>query len=133
MSLLPIIDALDALITKGAPLCDVKAAIARLRDQLEAFEKEVKELQEQKAGLEEEADNFYTQIETNPGKEQFVEHRGALFKRKPEGGYHLAVYCPRCHGSAGSFGGLPYECGKCKWFADFEKSDLANVMLELTP
>jgi hypothetical protein len=63
-------------------------------------------------------------------REEFVEHRGALFKRKAGGGYHMAVYCPRCKQSASSLHTLPYDC-PCGWSADFNKFDLAAIMKDL--
>lgn len=61
----------------------------------------------------------------------FVEARGALFKRNPDGSFQKAVYCPNCHMSTAT-AGLPfYSCGKCKWISSFSEQDLPQVLAEL--
>ncbi|HYT60243.1 MAG TPA: hypothetical protein VEL06_08730 [Haliangiales bacterium] len=63
--------------------------------------------------------------------EQFVEHRGALFKRKPDGGFHEAVYCPKCHTSTSSPDGhAAYHC-YCGWRADFNGFEFRKILKDL--
>jgi uncharacterized protein YegP (UPF0339 family) len=62
---------------------------------------------------------------------QFVECRGALFKRKALGGYQQTVFCPVCQRPMMSFQRtLPYSC-KCGISLDFTASELQSVMSEL--
>jgi hypothetical protein len=62
-------------------------------------------------------------------KDEFVEARGALFKRKPGGGYHETVYCPSCKMPLSSFGGdFPYSCDRCKVHLDFFLQDLPTIL-----
>lgn len=64
-------------------------------------------------------------------RDEFVEHRGALFKRMPGGGFHEAVYCPNCKRSTGSLDRMiPYSC-TCGWLATFEPYKLPNVLKEI--
>jgi hypothetical protein len=65
-------------------------------------------------------------------KEEFVEHRGGLFKRRPGGGYHNTVFCIKCHMPISSFGGdFPYVCDNCNIPLDFNQRDLPNILKEL--
>ena len=64
--------------------------------------------------------------------EEFVEHEGALFKRRPEGGYHRGVYCPTCRNSISSLVEMLYfYCPQCNWRADFTGQQLPDVMERL--
>lgn len=65
---------------------------------------------------------------------QFTEHRGALFKREPSGGYAKAVYCPECKVStAGLAGPIPFTCHRCGWASSFGTSSLDAVIAEIAP
>jgi hypothetical protein len=103
---------------------------ASLRLQAAALEKKVAQLEAENATLKQRVGQLESGLAAKTMLQEFVEHRGALFKRKPDGGYHLAVYCPRCKQSVGSFHTLPYECS-CGWSADFSGSDLQSVMKDL--
>ena len=64
--------------------------------------------------------------------EDFIKNEGALFKRKPEGGYDGLVYCPRCRKSTDSMlNKLPFYCSYCHWTADFDAEELAAIMKTL--
>jgi cell division protein FtsB len=65
--------------------------IAFAAEQVRALEKQIEDLKREVAPLKEENGRLKAQLAAKSRDEQFVEHRGALFKRKPEGAYHLAV------------------------------------------
>src|ERR1017187_9156779 len=69
-------------------------AVQRL--QLQTFENEVTKLEKENADLKKRVSQLESELAAKTRLEEFVEHHGALFKRKPGGGYHSAVYCPRC-------------------------------------
>jgi len=130
--LLELIERIEALVSNCVDPAQIKPHLASLSEHIEGLEQEIKDLKSKNAGLEGEASNFYADVETNPGKEDFVEHRGAFFKRKPEGGYHLAVYCPRCHESTGSLHEeMPCVCSACDWYSGFSSGQLASILKEL--
>jgi hypothetical protein len=105
--------------------------IALLRDQLQAAEKQIEKLEAENASLKEKLSKCEAKLEALSRGEEFVEHRGALFKRKPEGGYHLTVYCPHCRKVAGTIDrNFPYSC-RCGWAVDFTPADLERVLKEL--
>ena len=62
----------------------------------------------------------------------FVEHAGALFKPKPEGGYLPAVYCPHCKDPVSALAdSLYFYCPRCNWRAKFKGQQLHAVMESL--
>ena len=103
----------------GIPVNAVlRERIAALIEDNERLSKQVVELEQENAALKKQEGSHRSQILAASSPAEFEEHRGALFKRKPGGGYHLAVYCPNCKRSASSFHVLPYECS-CGWSGDF--------------
>ena len=67
--------------------------------------------------------------------EQFVEHRGAFFKRRNGGGYSPTVYCGSCKTSTttegpGEFVYEKFVC-KCGWKSDFSLETLDRLLSEL--
>ena len=64
-------------------------------------------------------------------KVYFVEHEGALFKRRVGGGFHTTVYCPRCKNACAASDGTHYTCPTCRWTAAFSKKDIAGLLKEL--
>lgn len=120
------------IVTEHGSSTIQKERIVLYKEKMEALVEKVKELESKNAELEKERSNLAAQLKTKTSQEEFVEHRGALFKRKPEGGYHLAVYCPHCRKSVDSpHGILPYCCTRDNWFADFDRRELEKIMKEL--
>jgi ribosomal protein L37AE/L43A len=124
-----------------------------LKEQLLAVERDQFELErrhtQEMAQLNAEHDHFVSQLKANHAAEvanlqaviqklqeqqgEFVEHYGAMFKRKPGGGYHHAVYCPDCKGPMVSRGNLlPFNCAKCKRTLNFAGEKLQQVLAELS-
>jgi len=62
-------------------------------------------------------------------QEDFIEHEGAMFKCKADGGYHRIVFCPSC-GDAMPFLAdmLCFYCPKCNWRSNFTGQQLQAVM-----
>jgi hypothetical protein len=66
---------------------------------------------------------------------QFVEHRGAFFKRKQGGGYSPTVYCGSCRTSTTTEGPGEFTYEKfvcvCGWKSDFNLESLDRLLSEL--
>lgn len=64
--------------------------------------------------------------------EAFTEYRGALFKKRPGGGYEYAVYCHRCQASTSAWpdDSEVFSC-TCGWCSSFRGNQLAAVIAEL--
>jgi hypothetical protein len=110
----------------------LRQRVELLKDQAAALERRVKDLEQDNAQLRSRVKEFEESDADRAVSFDFVEHRGALFKRKPGGGYERAVYCPKCQVSTSSLEKmLPYHCGACRWCADFTGRELDEVLKEL--
>ncbi|ELB6473047.1 hypothetical protein RH437_004469 [Salmonella enterica] len=91
----------------------------------EATEKELTEVKEKNIKLGKE-------IAAYREKEEFIQHRGAAFRKNPAGGYISAVYCPNCFVQVGpGSSGLLFFCKKCGWLSVFKGSDFRHVIESL--
>jgi primosomal protein N' len=123
---------LSDLVTEHGSATIRGERILQLKEQVEALMEKVKELESQNSDLEKENSKLAAQLKAKTCEEEFVEHRGALFKRKPEGGYHLAVYCPVCRHSVDSIEAImPYVCERDKWWSSFRGNEIDKVRAEL--
>ena len=105
---------------------------AVLRLQAQALEKKVAELEQKCAGLESQVSSLQSELAAKTIPAEFVEHRGALFKRRPNGGYYDDVLCRRCKQPMVSFvGEHPVMCNPCGVTVNFAGCDLPMMMLEL--
>ena len=121
---LPIFKELERLITEHGSAAILKERNALLKDQLDLLKAEFTKLERRNAELE-------RRLATSEQKEQFVEENGALFKRRREGGYHKAVYCPKCRQSTAPFPeGAEFVCS-CGWFSSFTEDKLPTIMNSL--
>ena len=102
------------------------------RDKLQAAEKQIENLKRENTQLKEQLAQQESKLVANTSREEFVKHRNAAFKRKPEGGYHLSVYCPICHEPAGTIAPcFPFSCTPCDWATDITPSNLDSIIKEL--
>ena len=125
-----LLEYLDKLVTEHGSAAVLDKHLAFVREQAGVLTRQVEALQRENTTLNERLRQCNEQLASKTAADDFVEHRGALFKRKPGGGYHQAVYCPVCRTPAGSHHTLPYDC-RCGWSADFSKFDLDRILTEL--
>jgi hypothetical protein len=124
-----LLEHIDKLITERGSAAIMGKHLDLLRDQAQALENQVADLQRENAALEDRVAELEAQVASAVAREEFVEHHGAFFKRKPGGGYHEAVFCPSCHGPMSSLQGmLPYVCQRCSTVLDFTSRDLEGIM-----
>lgn len=127
-----LLEMFDKIIVERGSAAVRSDHIALLRDQLQAAEKRIEQLEKENSGLKKALADYKAKLEAVSRAEEFVEHRGALFKRKPGGGYHLAVYCPTCRRVAGTIAhNFPYSCTACGWAVEFSPVDLDRILGEL--
>lgn len=116
---------------KEIPLSDIlRERLTSAERTIEQLEKENVNLKQENARLKEQNNKFVEQLaQFRISRDEFVEARGALFKRKIGGGYHETVYCPGCKMPLSSFGGdFPYSCDRCKIYLDFFLNDVPNIL-----
>ena len=111
----------------------LRERLAFAAEQAKALEKKVEQLESENTALKKENSRLKAELSAKAREEQFVEHRGALFKRKPDGTYHEAVYCPLCQKPTGSLiDEMVYSCTEsCGWVGTFTPRQLQKVMAEL--
>lgn len=123
---------LEKLITERGSAAVLDKHLNYVKEQAEALEKQNAELHKENAALKKRVADLETQIAPKATSHEFVECRGALFKRKPGGGYHYAVFCPDCSGPMASLmDELPFSCHKCRRSVSFTGQELKSVMRDL--
>ncbi len=112
------------------------------KDVIDLLEKKVSLLTEQVTTLEREKTDLKKKIadleqrEASTKAEEFVEEFGAAFRRKADGSFHQAIYCPIHHTTAGSpDGAFPYSCSdpNCNWSSDITPNTLRATIRKLNP
>ncbi len=111
----------------------LRERLLKLDAEIDRISKENIELKKENAEcakkLREVSEKYKELVETC---EDFKEYKGALFKRRPEGGYHEAVYCPRCKIAMSAKAlGSPFRCF-CGFTTHFNKIALNAILKELT-
>ena len=131
-----LIEYLDKLIVEHGSSVIADKHRDFIRAQAAALEKKVADLEADNTALKKRVGQLESELSAKTRLEEFAEQEGALFKRKPDGSYHAAVYCPRCKIAAGTTGSIihrsviPYSCG-CGWVSGFPASRLDTILKEL--
>lgn len=103
-----------------------------MNDKAAAMDKENKDLREEVARLTAELAQLHTELVNCRKTEEFTEHRGGLFKRRPAGGYHETVYCPQCRLPMGFFEATgEFHCDPCMRQTSFRERSLEKVISRL--
>ncbi|NDP42327.1 MAG: hypothetical protein GZ089_06365 [Aromatoleum sp.] len=135
--LLAVVASLRPTIGFTAPdAAETNQRIAFVEAQLQLILADIVKLQKENSALKEQRAKMQLGGTSQQQSAEFVEHRGALFKRLPSGGYLDSPTCPVCHSAMSAFHELfPFECGKpsCGQKAGFKGEDLKRVMSELPP
>jgi hypothetical protein len=127
-----IVNDIQKLIAEVGTSSVLRERLLMLKDRLLEAEEEKLSLQRTIRDQEQELSDLRQQLEKKVTEDQFVEHRGALFKRKPSGSYHRAVYCPHCLTSIASMEGFtPFYCERCSFMTNFNGIELPGILEEL--
>lgn len=114
----------------------LKEHVALLRSKLEFIQDRVIALEAENARLIGRNAELEQEAVRQAASAQFVESRGALFKRLAGGEYSETPYCPVCHSAMWAFESMfPFECGNqsCKRIAGFKGGELKEVLSRLPP
>ena len=103
-----------------------------IKEQTDQLADECRDLKMKLTQFEEENVKLKEQLKAQTITQEFVEYRGAFFKRGLSGAYDPTVYCPSCHAPLGSMEGFfPYACDKCEIELDFNGKDLPQILKTL--
>jgi len=121
----------------GMGLVDLAEKLINERGSAAVMEKRLMLIKEEAAVLERKNGEMACEVERlSKENAEFVEEFGAAFKRKPDGTFHEAVYCPIHHTPASSMeGGVPYFCSdpNCGWSSNITPNTLKSTILKLNP
>lgn len=128
---IPLFSEIERLIVEHGSASVLKEHVSLLRQKLALLEAEFLKLEKENSQLKRRVEELSEKLSFAVTAQEFHEERGALFKRKPGGGWHIAVYCPRCKSSASPFPpGAEFNC-QCGWFSSFTENELSKVMAGL--
>jgi len=128
-----IIEYIDKLIAERGSATVLRERLALLKEQAQPVLDEAAQLREENATLKQRVAQLEAELSAKARRDEFVEHRGALFKLNPRGGYHQAVFCPKCLGPMSSTDHLvDYSCESCRLSVDFTGRQLSAVLSELS-
>ena len=128
---IPILTEIERWITEHGSAAILKEHLSFLQAKLVALKDEITNRERQNASLKAQVAELEQQLAANSATEKFIEEAGALFKRRVAGGYHNAVYCPKCHLSTSPFPpGAEFNC-QCGWFSSFTELELPAVHARL--
>ena len=126
------LELIDKLINERGSAAILERQLAFVREQAEVIVNKVAQLEQEKATAEQRLAQLEAELKAYRDAEQFVEHEGALFQRKPEGGYSLLPRCPNCRAPMVSgFSGVPYSCATCHYRAPFDQDNLPQIIAKL--
>ncbi len=128
---IPVLSEIERWIAEHGSATVLKEHLAFLQVKLTALREEVALLERENAELKQQVIELEGKLKTATVAEHFIEERGALFKRRTNGEYHNAVYCPKCRQSASPFPPCEeFNCA-CGWFSSFTERELPNILREL--
>lgn len=127
-----LLENIQTLINEHGSSAVLRERLLLLREQIEKLTNEITDLNKKLSDSQAEIVKLQKQLSEKTASEEYIEHRGALFKRKPSSGYDNTVYCPLCRVPLASFGNvLPFHCSRCSIQLNFTGEDLPSVLKEL--
>lgn len=111
----------------------LRERLALLRDQLQDRDHRIQTLQAAMQQLERESADLRRQLQQQTVPEDLVEHRGALFRKRPGGQVQEDALCLRCRTPMYSVGGAtPFKCGSCGYIVGFTGRELHGVLAQVS-
>ena len=121
---------INKLITEHGSAEVLAKHLAFIRDQAQSLEKENVDLKKRVSELEELTRKLTGELQAKAVGEEFIKHRGVLFRKFPAGGYEDSAYCPHCKGPMFSLmGATPFKCTRCSFVAGFTGTELKTKVL----
>ena len=131
---IPILGEIERLINEHGSSTILKEHLALLNTKLALLKEHIEKLEKENASVIKENTDLKQQLTRQDERANFVEARGALFKRIPGGGYIETPHCPYCHRAMTCLRrALPFECSNksCNHVANFKGIELWSVLAKL--
>jgi len=131
-----LVDLAEKLINERGSAAIMEKRLLLIKEEAAALEKKNSDLTREVERLSKENAELNRKLAAATKAEEFVEEFGAAFRRKPDGSFHEAIYCPIHHTPAGSpDGGFPYSCSNpnCGWVSNITPNTLKSTILKLNP
>lgn len=102
------------------------------KDRVASLERELDQLRREVSGLRKVVSDLERKVAAGLVEEDFVEYRGALFKRDSAGEFYEKVFCPACREPMKSpQNELNFNCRNCQTWVNIKGHELPEVMLKL--
>jgi hypothetical protein len=106
--------------------------IALLRDQMQALAVEREKLKEENANLISQLAELNRELERARTPDEYVEYRGALFRRRPDGQTEVDVYCRFCKIPMVSWHDqTAFTCSSCHKSVGFGGDELTGILRKI--
>jgi hypothetical protein len=131
-----LVDLVEKSINERGSAAVMEKRLSLVKEEAAALEKKNGEMAREVERLKKENAELNRRLGAATKAEEFVEEFGAAFKRRPDGTFHEAIYCPSHHTPAGSpEGGFPYSCSNpnCSWVSNITPNTLKSTILKLNP
>ncbi len=131
-----LMDLIEKLINERGNAAVMEKRLVLIKEEAAALDKKNSELTRRVEFLEKDNLALREKLAVFAKAEEFVEFEGAAFKRKSDGTFHQAIYCPIHHLPASSSDArFPYSCPNknCGWASHITPRDLASVIQKLEP
>jgi hypothetical protein len=126
-----VLQTLTGILQEVGTASVLRERLLLLQDQLQLVVQENVDLKKENARLKKQHKELAVQLEEYSLPEQFVEHRGVLF-RKTGSGYSESPYCPVCKIPMSSMEqGVPFFCSRCDHITSLTPLDIPAVMERL--
>jgi DNA repair exonuclease SbcCD ATPase subunit len=109
----------------------LRERLAIVKEALTEATNKVARLEAENAELKEQVAEALQQLEDQKTESEFVEHRGAKFKREALTGKFDGPYCPACLKPFTAAPGNSFFCIGCKSQPTFKKHDLNKILSRL--
>ena len=102
------------------------------KDRVAILERELTQLRRELSTMRQMISELEKKVAAGRSENDFVEYRGALFKRDSSGGFFEEVYCPACHELMKSpQNELNFNCRNCQTWVNIKGHELPEIMIKL--
>src|SRR4051812_31791535 len=93
---IPLLGEIERFINEHGSSVVLKEHVGLLNAKLALLKEQIERLEEENAILTEKCADLEAKVAHQTASVEYVEEAGALFKKKPGGGYSETPYCPTC-------------------------------------